>query len=632
MKQNLRWSRLALASLAAAAVIGCSSQVATTRTSQVDTSRSADLKFQKETEYYLASNALEGRGPGTQGQRWAAEYVAEQFRKAGLVPVPGHDFYQPFEWVLGTKVAPTSKLSLAGTELTLDDNYRPYSITANHKSVDAPVVFAGYGITSTRYKYDDYEGLDVKGKVVLIMRFDPRNSAGDSRLTNSATWSPEANLARKILTAQAKGAAGVLVVTPPGGKTEDSLQPFSGRGGRGIELPVVQIRQPALDAALKAKGLPSLADLTAPIDSTGKPAGKPLAGLTAAFNVDLARDTVIVRNVIGMLPGEGPHADEYVVIGSHYDHVGWGGPESLAPGVHAIHHGADDNASGTTAMMTLARRFGAAKQKPARTMLFMAFVNEEEGLIGSAYWTNHPTVPLDRIAYMLNLDMVGRMKNHVLIHGGEGTAPIFNEILTKAYDGEGLKNKSMGAGGFGPSDHESFARKHIPVLFLFTGLHPDYHRPTDTADKINYPGLIASTDVAYKIAQQLLVAPREKYDGSHDSEPIDLGEADAFPGLRPVAPPKPAREPIGLGLIPDMTTRDRGMGVDGVRDGMAAKKAGIKEGDTVLELDGTRVDSVQDLQEVYDRHKAGDTVKIKILRDGKTLELEVTFASRASNN
>lgn len=611
MNKALRWSY----SLLALASFGCATAP------HVDVSRSADAQFQHDSEYYLASDALEGRGPGTRGQLYAADYVAKQFKDAGLVPVPGHGYFQPWEYVRGWKIGDSTSLTVGDAKVPLDDGFRPNSLSGTG-DFTGQAVFCGYGVNSTQYHYDDLADLDLKGKVAVVLRYEPRDASGHSRFTRSEEWSPEAQLNKKFLALQNRGAAAIVFVNPAG--VEDSLQPYNTPFRRGLlRIPIVQLTRPEADKLFSTSALGGA------IDASGKPASKPL-GITVTGKVDLARNALAVRNVIGMIPGEGPHADEYVVVGSHYDHVGWGGPESLAGPVHAIHHGADDNASGTTAMMTLARRFAQSGKRPERTMLFMAFVCEEQGLLGSAYWCNHPTVPLDKIAYMLNLDMLGRMKNHTLVHGGETTSPtVFPQMLANAYGGEGLREKSMGGGGFGRSDHESFARKKIPVLFLFTGLHPDYHRPTDTADKINYPGLLAATDVAGKIASQMLTAPRTKYDGTHDDEEPDLGESDMFakPTLRSAA--RPAREPVGLGLRPDETQHDyKGIHIEGVRKGMGAERAGIKEGDTLLELDHVRVDSVQDLQEVYDQHKPGDKVAAKLLRDGKTLELDVTFTSR----
>lgn len=595
--------------------------------------RPAEAQWQKDTVYYLASSHLEGRGPGTKGLERAGDFIAEQFRKAGLVPVPGHDYFQPFPYTSGLKVLPTTSLSIGATALALDSDFRPNTITARNKSFSGDVVFAGFGITSRQYNYDDYEGLDVKGKVVLILRYEPRNPDGTSRFTNSKEWSAESGLARKITAAQAKGAVGVLLVNPPpiagvADSTEDSLSPFQGRGARGaVTLGVVQITRAAADRALLAASQPDLAALAAPIDAAGTPASRSLTGLSAYGSLNFAPNVMTVRNVIAMLPGRGALASEYVVVGAHYDHLGMGGSGSLAPGVNALHPGADDNASGTTAMLTIAKRFAAAADATPgdrRTVLFQAYTVEEQGLIGSDFWVENPTVPLNQVAYMLNLDMVGRMRDNLLQYGGDGTSELFDDVLVKAYASTGVTGKSFGRGGIGPSDHASFAQKKVPVLFLFTGLHPQYHRPADKPDTINYPGLQSATDVGFNILNQLITLPRTPYVDAADRSRQDVGRQNQVD-----RPATPANERVGLGLMPDMSQRDRGMKIDGVTPGGAADRAGFKSGDILLELDGARIDSVEDLQQAYDRHKPGDKVPAKYLRDGKEITTEVTFSSRA---
>lgn len=629
----------AVASLSlGAALVGCSPRQSAPIWSGSNVDRAAEARWQKDTVYYLASSHLQGRGPGTRGLDLAADFIAEQFRKAGLQPVPGHSFFQPFPYSSGLKVLPTTTLTLGGTQLALDSDFRPNTVTARNKTFSGEVVFAGYGIASRQYKYDDYENLDVSGKVVLIFRYEPRNADGTSRFTSSREWSAEAGIARKITAAQAKGAVAVILVNPPptpgsaAAPAEDLLSPFQGRSARGsVSIPVVQASRAAVDRALAAANLTAVAELAASVDSGGSPASKPLQGLSASGALNFAPNTVTVRNVIGVLPGRGALASEYVVIGAHYDHLGMGGAGSLAPGVTALHPGADDNASGTTAMTTIAKRFAAADRgqtSDRRSVLFMAYTVEEQGLIGSDFWVENPTVPLSAVAYMLNLDMVGRMRDDVLQFGGDGTSVIFDQLLKNAYEGTGVTGKSFGRGGIGPSDHASFAAKKIPVLFLFTGLHPQYHRPADTADTVNFPGLQKVTDVAQRILNQLITAPRTPYVDAADRSPQNVGRQNQVD--RPAT--GPAQERVGLGLMPDMSQRDRGMKIDGVTSGGAADRAGLKSGDILLELDGSRIDSVEDLQQVYERHKPGDKVSATYLRDGVEVKTEVTFARRAPQN
>lgn len=591
-----------------------------------------DARFQREAVAYLASDHLEGRGPGTKGLERAGDWVANEFRKAGLRPagdLAGSTYFQTFDFTMGLRIERAgTRLALGGEPLKLDSDFRPNTVTARNKAFEGDVVFAGYGISAPRREYDDFDGLDVKGKVVVVMRFEPRGADGNSRFTNSDEWSAEAGVARKILAAQSRGAAAVVLVNPPGSRDGDVISPFQGRGARGgVTIPVVQVSQAALGKALAARGLPTLEAMAKVIDESGKPASRELSGLRVSGEVRTVVEKAAVRNVVGVLPGEGALASEYVVVGAHYDHLGRGGPGSLAPFSNDIHHGADDNASGTTAMVTLARRLSASPPKgERRSVIFQAYTVEEQGLIGSQFWVDNPTVPggTGAVAYMLNLDMVGRLEEDTLQYGGDGTSPLFGEVLTRAYEGTGLKGSSFGRGGFGPSDHASFARKRIPVIFLFTGLHSDYHRPGDTAGKINYEGMLKVTDIGEKITREMSVMPRSEYVSTYDGRQQDVGRQNQGPPTT-----GPVRERVGLGLMPDMSVRDGGgMRIDGVTPNGAAARAGLKAGDVLTELSGTKIDSVEDLQAVYERHQPGDVVKGKVLRDGKTVEFEVRFARR----
>ncbi|MFN4242088.1 MAG: M28 family peptidase [Tepidisphaerales bacterium] len=622
--------------------------------------RTAEQRWQREALAYLASPYLEGRGPGTRGLDLAADYIAEQFRKAGIPPVPGHGYFQTFDYVTGLKPDASTFLTLGGQQLAADRDFRPATLTARDRSFSGDVVFVGYGIASRAQNYDDFDGVDLTGKVALMLRYEPRNAEGTSRFSGTSAWSAEAALARKVNNAQSRGAVAVLLVNPPplaGTLVDDEMPRFLGRGARGgVNIPVLHVSRAAADRALATVGT-RLTDLANAIDSTGRPASRPLTGLSARGQLRLVPDAVPVRNVIAMLPGHGSLAREYVVVGAHYDHLGFGGPGSLAPGVNAVHPGADDNASGTVTLMTLAKRLAAESRRlqrlpdggpDRRAILFQAYTVEEQGLLGSQYWVEHPTVPLENVAYMVNLDMVGRLRNDTLTYGGDGTSAIFADVLARAFEGSGLTGRSFGRGGLGPSDHASFAARKIPVLFLFTGLHNDYHRPSDTPSTLNYDGMQRVTDVAERILTQLRSAPRMAYNDEADRQRQNINRAAPSPSTptppSPTPTPAPSsptptppvsaddapvRERVGLGLMPDMALRDRGMRIDAVAPGSAAERAGLRGGDILLQLDGTPIDSVEDLQAVYDRHAPGDTVTAVYERDGQQMETRVTFTRRA---
>jgi hypothetical protein len=382
---------------------------------------------------------------------------------------------------------------------------------------------------------------------------------------------------------------------------------------------VLQIKHTALPRGFDLKSLQSQ------IDRDGKPQSAAIDGVSASGTVDLVRRQTTVKNVIACLPGYGPHADEYVVVGAHYDHLGHGGPGSLAFGSKAIHHGADDNASGTAAVMELAQRLARAGRLQ-RSILFCNFTVEEEGLIGSAYFVNHPPVPLSKIVAMVNLDMVGRIRDERLYIGGAGTADNFDSLLAQADVGLPLKLKEsgpyIGRGGFGPSDHMSFAQKKIPVLFLFSGMHADYHTPTDTAEKVNYEGIDQAVALTERLIGEMATMPIEPYITKFDS----LGALAASAGDTSSNGRRAA-----LGVIPDYGTDDTTPGVKimGTHPGSAAEQAGMRGGDILIAIGSARIDSLYDLEDFLERAKPGDKVKLVFLREKQRIESAATLGERA---
>ncbi len=573
----------------------------------------------KGTLAYLASDSLEGRGPGTKGIQLAGDFIANEFKNNGLKPLPGRtDYFQPFPFRLPPVASPETHVAFNGTALVLNTDFQPIPPTAS-KTFQGQVVFVGYGVTSASQKYDDYAGIDAKGKVVLALRYEPHTADGKSRFSENG-FSGEASLIRKAQQAAAHGATGLIIVNPPRYHGADSM--MAAGMARGGMLPVIQLTQKQADLLLAEAGAPNLSTLQSTIDTSGVPASRDLSAITATGEVKLDRKTTYLRNVIGVLPGTGPNADEYIVVGSHYDHLGMGGMGSLAPGVHAIHHGADDNASGSTAMLSLMRRFAAAGPQN-RTMIFMGFSGEEEGLLGSQYFVANPPIDLKKIAYMVNMDMVGRLHSDAIGIGGNGTADVFAQVIKNADDHSPLTWKNIGRGGKGPSDHESFGSKRIPVLFFFTDLHADYHRPGDTWEKINFTGEQQIVNFAADCLDQLQTAPKAAYIDKFDGEAVQLGG----PGSGPQA------DAVALNIMPDMAQGDnKGMKVAGVTANGAAAKAGIQAGDVLTKIGNQRIDNVEDLQTAYNQFKPGDKAKAVIERDGKTITVEVTFGRRASQN
>lgn len=617
------WSLLTALAACNAAFLAANS----TLTDGPHTDPSFHVDMRKSVEY-LASDALEGRFVGTPGLEQAADYIAGNFSRLGLATLPGLDgYFQHFEMV--TRVDPDpekSFLIIDGKKLALGEQFIPLRSSAQTQ-VEAPVVFAGYGIEDPVRLYNDYAKLDVKGKIVLVMRFEPHKPNGNSRFAGSGEdWSVDATIAQKARVALAHGAAGILLVNPPLHHDDEGLIPFSRRDTLSSAVPLVQITPAVADQILRAgKATKDLKTIQAEIDESARPQSADLKGVSVRMSVGIKETKKQIENVAAVLPGKGEQANEYVVVGAHYDHLGHGGPGSLAPWSHGIHHGADDNASGTTAMMELADRFAHLGPQP-RSIIFIAFTAEEEGLIGSQHFVSHPPIPLKDVVAMLNLDMVGRMKDEKLLIGGEGTADDFPKLVQQADKGLPLVLGEFGKGGIGPSDHTSFALKRIPVLFFFTGLHMDYHRPTDTADKINFKGMDEVVDLGQRVVEALTTMPREKYNGKYDASGL---LAMAGPSTRASSNPGGSR--ASMGAIPDYSQGEDakgGMRIGGIMPGSPADKAGLRQGDLVTEFNGTKINNMMDYTSALAGARAGQVVAVKVLRDGKPMEIQATLVAR----
>jgi hypothetical protein len=602
--------------------------------------------------YFLASDRLEGRGVGTAGLDIAADYIASRFQSLGLQPLPGlSGYFQPFEITSAQSIDPSTSLTLADHACKLDAEFTALS-SSPEKKFAGPLVFAGYSVTLKEHHYDDYAGLDVKGKIVLALRFEPHDDKGQSRWGSNGAWTPSAYLETKARAAAEHGAAALILVNPPNHHAmgDDPLVEFARQYTGTLAIPVLQVKRTVADQLLRQTGAPSLSELQSKIDQSEKPASIDLNDAAAKGNVAIKRTRRAVRNVVASIPGSGPHADEYVIIGAHYDHLGWGGAFSLAnmpllqrqPGVtepgnphappattqsalptaRAIHHGADDNASGTVAVLELARLFAhrAAKEPPPRTLVFCTFTAEEMGLLGSGHFANHPPIDLKKVAAMLNLDMVGRIRKELLYVGGGGTAAPLHHILEKADLDSPLEFKNFGEGGLGPSDHMSFALKKVPVLFLFSGTHEDYHRPTDTSDKINYDGIAQVVQMSVELVDDLAKMPKSKY----------VDAADKSTPLSPSLVGDAGQRRASLGVIPEYGSEEDGKGVhiSGTTSGTPAEKAGLQPGDVLLKLGDQPTSTLMELSTALASHKPGDKVKLLYKRGDKELSAEITLGER----
>ncbi|HJT76583.1 MAG TPA: M28 family peptidase, partial [Gemmataceae bacterium] len=478
----------------------------------------------------------------------------------------------------------------------------------------APVVFAGYGITEEKEAhYDDYDGLDVDGKVVLVLREAPRAGNREAALPGSRRT---AGLVEKLRNAQKHGAVAVLFVNnrelAADGDDLSHYFSFTASVTNPVQMPAFILRRQVADDMLQAAGAGTLSRREEDIDRTLRPHSAELPAWAVSLDVKVRR-TLAIKNVVGVLEGAGPLARETVVVGAHYDHLGYGGPGSLS-GLKepAIHHGADDNGSGATALMELARHFAQQPHRQGRRLVFIAFSGEEMGLYGSAHYCKEPLFPLADTAAMVNLDMVGRLradpqtKKDKLIMEGTGTAREFGELLDRLNAKHDFRIKRV-ASGFGPSDHASFYARQVPVLFFFTDDHADYHRPSDTADKINMAGMERVLAMAEDLIAELAATPQRpryvKVAGSTSASPGDF--------------PK-------VGIRPAYSDDKEGVLLDGVSDGGPAAKAGLKEGDRIVEMDGRPVKSLEGYMTLIRTHKRGKPIELGVLRGGKRLTVKVT--------
>ena len=579
---------------------------------------------------FLASDDLAGRLPGTPGLARAGDVLAEDFQRLGLVPPPGRaDDFQPFTMKLSTTLDPATGLLVNGRPLTVGTDFAPLS-ASGEGPFRGPVVFAGYSIAHGA-DYDDYAAVDASGKVVLAMMKEPLDTHNHSRFAGPGqTWSPAAYFNAKAAAARAHGAVGLLLVSPPTSGGPDDVRPFFADAdpASAAPLPMVQVSRRVADLLLTTANRPDLKTLQVQIDADFRPHPVPLADVAVTGEVVVKRSAANVRNVLAALPGTGPHADEWVVVGAHYDHLGRGQMGHMIGPAGPIYHGADDNASGTAAVLELAAKLKASGPLP-RSVLFCLFTAEEEGLIGSDYFVGHPAVPLDHVAAMLNLDMVGRLRHDDLQVGGAGTAKAFDAMVAAAVAGTGLHTSTAlpdedGRGGLGPSDHMSFARHQVPVLFLFTGMHADYHGPADTADKVNYDGIDRIVTVAGRLVTAMAAMPRPAYDDSSDSRSAVIA---TLGGSQPAT----SHGHAALGVVPDIAAGgdgSPGVPLSGVAPDGPAAAAGVKGGDRLVGLGPKPVNTLQDLTDALSAAQPGDAVDVRVVRDGQPVTLHATLSER----
>lgn len=577
----------------------------------------ATQNLRKHVEY-LASDQFEGRRTGERGATGAGGYVANMFAQAKLkggvkLPNGKSTFMQPFPYVTGVALAPTGNstlLEVAGTRTDNPAGIKPAGFSPNGEISGAQIVFAGYGIVSPDAKIDDYAGIDVKGKIVLAFDGTPD---GDN---------PHGALGRfdartKALIARDKGAAGLLLISREAKFEDDKVAQM--RYDQTMGESAVPTLAASRETAASILGLNNVGQLKGLEDMLKLKAGAPF-GISLSFKntspllsfrINLEKKQADAFNVIGILEGrDSVLKNEAIVIGAHYDHLGHGGQGSLAVNSSDIHRGADDNASGTSAIIELARQFAKDKSNK-RTIIFIGFSGEEEGLIGSKHYVNNPVFPIDRTVAMINLDMVGRTKDKKLTIGGIGTATEWKDLVNRT-NPAGF-NLQLNEDGFGPSDHSSFYGKKIPVLFFFTGTHEDYHKPSDTAEKINYDDLTNIVNYTRAIVSAV--------DQNQVKPTYTVARSSGTPGGR-------MGFNVSLGTVPSYADSTDGMVIDGVRDNSPAAKAGLKAGDKIVKLAGKDVRNAMDYTYILGEMKAGEEYEVVVVRGTERITMKIVPAKR----
>jgi aminopeptidase YwaD len=568
---------------------------------------------------FLASEEMKGRGTGTPELEKAAAYIARQFRAAGLQALDGRGYLLEFPVTTSAKLGPANTFSFtlngAARALKAGVDYTPLNFSASG-GFRGGVVFAGYGITAREYGYDDYAGIDARDKWVMVLRHEPQEFE-ETSVFAGRVYTDHAQLHSKATNAKNHGARGMILVSdvanhPSEANDLDKFERHLGPNNAGI--PIVHLRAGFADEWL-ALAHQRVQDVGQEIDKDLQPRSFALPEkLVVEAQVDVQRERRKVHNVAGYLPGE---TAEYVVIGAHYDHLGLGEQFTLAPSqVGTPHLGADDNASGTAGLIELARWFGS-RPKMKRGVLFLAFSAEELGLLGSGDYVANPKLPLDNAVAMINMDMIGRAKDGRVYVGGLGTGTTFKPLIERLASRHPLKFEFSDQTGYGSSDHQSFTIKQVPVLFFFSGLHADYHKPSDTWEKIESATAARLVEFIGDVAGELAMA------------------ADRPQFVRVAAPPPPrgvagAGSGYGayFGSIPDFAEVPNGVRFADVREGSPAAKAGLKAGDILVAFDGKPIQNLYDFTYALRSKRPGEEVLVRVMRGGEAVEAKVLLEQR----
>jgi hypothetical protein len=631
------------ATLAVSAVAGLLAQTA-----------AIDPKTLLEHVKFLASNQLQGRGNGTLGLERAGDYIAGNFQSDKLEPGgEGRTYYQSFEVVTGLQVGSGNSLSISSptgdVTLQLGRDYYPVSVDAGPparegvapepgggrrsvpiaaaKSMGAaaeadivrvPVVFAGYGISAPGLNYDDYAGVDVTGKAVVIFTDEPQENDAGSPFDGKANTA-HAAVMTKVMVAKSHGARLVLLVEDMAHPTDQANYAGFLQDPQADEygIPAVRVARDRVSRAVA--GVLDLSQVARDIDRDLKPRSRDLGSVSVGLVERFTKTRRPDRNVVGVLRGSDPaRSAEAVLVGAHYDHLGLGGRHSLAPAATGqVHPGADDNGSGVAALLEMARVAAADRAQFARSVVFVAFAGEELGLLGSAYYVDHPAVPLENTVAMIDLDMIGRPSGRILVSGLE-SSPSLQEDLAAADAQSSLQVKTFGEGALvGASDDTSFILRRIPSIAFFSGFHSDYHRPSDTWEKIDPAGAAEVTKIAFALLRRIANRPdRPQFVATaRPAQPASGGPGGGGYGAY-------------FGSVPDFAESDNGVRFADVGEGSPAALAGLRRGDVLISFDGKPIKTLYDFTFALQSKRPGDKVEVIVLREGQQVKVSVELGKR----
>jgi aminopeptidase YwaD len=560
--------------------------------------RNVTTKELQEHIKYLASDSLKGRMTGSEGDSLTAVYIKNELASFGFTPLTG-DGLQRFKITKRVIPGKENSLSFNGINYIPDKDFMPLAFSSN-SGLESEVVFAGYGfnINGDSLKWNDYYGLDVKGKWVMMLRADPETEKSRS------PFIPYSGDRDKALLAKDMGASGVLMVSGPVFDPQDNFEPLNNEGFS-VDIPVLRIKKEVADIIL-SKSKNTIENLEKKLNKTRRPFGFSTK-VSINAKAEIVRENANTQNVVMVLPGEDEQLkNEYIILGAHFDHIGMGGPgsDSRAPDTIGVHHGADDNASGVAMMLELAEKFAGTKGSHKRSIICVGLTGEEEGLLGSKHFTNEPGIDLSKVNAMVNLDMLGRLTDTTNLQiYGVGTATGLKDLIYSKIDTSVIKLTLLDE-GYGPSDHSSFYLKNIPVLFYSTGAHIDYHTPLDTYDKINYNGMVKISDLIFSVTEELAssVTRLQFKESGPKVEAVRYGRGKG----------------VTLGIMPDFAgVIKNGLRADAVDPGKPADLGGMKKGDIIKFINGKPVNNIYDYMFRMKQLKRGQTISVEVLRNDK---------------